>query len=402
MSATGARPGVGGGDQAYAVVCDRLIDGTDRDPVSDAVVLVQNGRIAAAGARSELGVPADAAILDWSGLTAMPGLIDSHEHLGIDLGDEEGQLEQPTEYTMARCIATARLVLRAGITTIRDCGERGMVGPLMKRVIEDGIVPGPRVLAAGRNICRTGGHGWRMGLEADGPDALRAAVRRVCRDGADVIKIMASGGISTAGSTVMAPEFTDEEFAAVIDEAHRRGRRVAAHGHGGPGVGAATRAGVDSIEHGLFLTDEDVATMVDHGTFLVVTAGSFFVIRDDPGVPQFQKDKVGNAITSHLAMLGRARGEGLRIAVGTDENHGKLWFEMGTLCDVGYSPQEAIRAATADGAELLGIGESVGTLETGKVADLIGVEGDPLTDILAVRDVRAVIKGGSLQFSDGG
>jgi imidazolonepropionase-like amidohydrolase len=223
----------------------------------------------------------------------------------------------------------------------------------------------------------------------------------VCRDGADVIKIMASGGISTAGSTVMAPEFTDEEFAAVIDEAHRRGRRVAAHGHGGPGVRSAVIAGVDSIEHGLFLDDEDVATMVDHGTFLVVTAGSFFVIRDDPAVPQFQKDKVGGAIDQHLAMLGRARSVGLRIAVGTDENHGKLWFEMETLVSVGYSPMEVIRAATADGAELLGIADDVGTLTPGKVADLIAIEGDPTADVSAVRNVQAVLRSGIPQLVDG-
>ena len=240
-----------------------------------------------------------------------------------------------------------------------------------------------------------------MGLQADGDDGLRAAVREVCRDGADLIKIMASGGISTAGSTVMAPEFTDLEFIAVIDEAHRRGRKVAAHGHGGPGVASAVRAGVDSIEHGLFLTDDDVALMVAHGTYLVVTVGSFVVIREDPAVPQFQKDKVGNALTEHLAMLGRTREAGLKIAVGTDENHGKLWFEMQTLCDVGYEPMESIRAATANGADLLGLSDRVGTLEPGKVADVIAVEGDPSVDIAAMRDVRAVIKGGALQFADG-
>ena len=384
-----------------ALLCDRLIDGTGGEAVTDAVVIVEDGRVREAGARSNIPTPADASVIDWSGLTAMPGLIDSHEHLGIDLGDEEGQLAQAPEYTMARCIRTARTVLRSGITTIRDCGERGMVGPLIKRAIDDGVVPGPRVLTAARNICRTGGHGWKMGLEADGEDGLRAAVREVCRDGADFIKIMASGGISTAGSTVMAPEFTDAEFTAIIDEAHRRGRKVAAHGHGGPGVAAAVRAGVDSIEHGLFLTDDDVALMVEQGTYLVVTVGSFVVIREDPAVPQFQKDKVGNALADHLALLGRTRQAGLKLAVGTDENHGKLWFEMQTLCDVGYEPMEAIRTATARGADLLGISDQVGTIEPGKVADVIGVEGDPSIEIAAMKDVRAVMKAGTLQFADG-
>jgi imidazolonepropionase-like amidohydrolase len=384
-----------------AIVCDRLVDGTGADPVLDAVVIVEDGRIREAGPRASVSTPADASIVDWTGLTAMPGLIDSHEHLGIDLGDEEAQLEQPVEYTIARCVSTARTVLRAGITTIRDCGERGIVGPTMKRAIADGIVPGPRVLAAGRNICRTGGHGWRMGLQADGPDGLRAAVREVCRDGADFIKIMASGGISTAGSTVMAPEFTEAEFDAVIDEAHRRGRKVAAHGHGGPGVASAVRAGVDSIEHGLFLTDEDVALMTSHGTYLVVTTGSFVVIRDNPEVPQFQKDKVGDALTDHMAMLGRTREAGLKIAVGTDENHGKLWFEMQALNEVGYEPMECIRAATANGADLLGLSDTIGTIRQGLVADVIGVDGDPTTDVAAVREVRAVMKDGWLQLANG-
>jgi imidazolonepropionase-like amidohydrolase len=383
-----------------AIVCDQLIDGTGREPVRDGVILIDGDQIAAVGARSEVPIPPDAEVLDWSGSTAMPGLIDAHEHLGIDLGDEEGQLEQPVEYTVARCVRTARLIVSAGITTIRDCGERGAVGPVMKRAIDDGIVPGPRMVAAGRNLCRTGGHGWKMGLQADGPDGLRQAVRALVREGSDVIKIMASGGISTAGSTVMAPEFTDEEFVAVIDEAHRRGRRVAAHGHGGPGVASAVRAGVDSIEHGLFLTHEDIALMVEHGTYLVVTAGSFHVIRDSPNIPQFQKDKVGNAIDAHRGMLARTRGTGLRIAVGTDECHGRLWFEMQLLHEVGYEPLEAISAATASGADLLGFADRVGTLEVGKLADVIAIPGDPLADLRRIEQVGTVLKGGVPQPAD--
>lgn len=384
-----------------AIVCDQLIDGSGRDPVRDAAILISDGVITAAGPRNSVDIPRGAEVLDWSGATAMPGLIDCHEHLGIDLGDEEGQLEQPVEYTVARCVRTARLIIGCGITTIRDCGERGIVGPVMKRAIDDGVVPGPRVLAAGRNICRTGGHGWRMGREADGPDGLRAAVRLACREGSDLIKIMASGGISTAGSTVLAPEFTDAELAAVMDEAHRRGRKVAAHGHGGPGVAAAVRAGVDSIEHGLFLTMEDVALMVTHGTYLVVTAGSFYVIRDDPAVPQFQKDKVGSAIDAHREMLSRTVGSGLKIAVGTDENHGKLWFEIQLLHEVGYEPLAAIAAATSAAADLLGLADRIGTIEPGKVADVIQVDGDPLSDLTRLKDVRAVLKGGVAQPTDG-
>lgn len=383
-----------------AIVCDQLIDGSGRDPIRDAAILVENGLISQVGTRASVTVPRDAELLDWSGTTAMPGLIDCHEHLGIDLGDEEGQLAEPVEYTIARCVRTARLIIGSGITTIRDCGERGIVGPVMKRAIDDGVVPGPRVLAAGRNICRTGGHGWRMGREADGPDGLRAAVRLACREGSDFIKIMASGGISTAGSTVMAPEFTDEELAAVMDEAHRRGRKVAAHGHGGPGVAAAVRAGVDSIEHGLFLTTDDVELMAAHGTYLVVTAGSFYVIRDDPEVPQFQKDKVGNAIEAHRQMLAGTVGSSLKVVVGTDENHGKLWFEIGLLNEVGYEPLDAIAAATSRAAELLGLADRIGVVAPGLQADIVSVTGDPLADLGRLRDVRAVLKGGVAQPTD--
>jgi len=383
-----------------AIVCDQLVDGTGREPVRDAVVLIEGDRITAAGARSEIQVPSDAEVLDWAGSTAMPGLVDSHEHLGIDLGDEEGLFSQPVEYYVARSVRTARVIVSAGITTIRDCGEPGTVGQQMKRAIDDGIVPGPRLVAAGRNVCRTGGHGWKMGLQADGPDALRAAVRTLVREGSDVIKIMASGGISTAGSTVLGAEFTEEEFHALIDEAHRRGRKVAAHGHGGPGVAAAVRAGVDSIEHGLFLTDEDVALMAERGTYLVVTAGSFYVIRDNPEVPQFQKDKVGNAIDAHRAMLARTRGTGLPIAVGTDECHGRLWFEMQLLHEVGYTPLEAISAGTSSGAELLGLADRLGTIEPGKLADIIEIPGDPLADLTRIKDVVTVLKGGVPQPAD--
>jgi len=383
-----------------AIVCDQLIDGTGRQPVRDAVILLDDGIISTVGPRATVTIPGSAEVLDWSGSTALPGLIDCHEHLGIDLGDEEGQLEQPLEYAVARCVRTARLIVSSGITTIRDCGERGTLGMAMRDAIADGIVPGPRVLAAGRNICRTGGHGWKMGREADGADGLRAAVRANCREGADLIKIMASGGISTAGSTVMAPEFTDAEFEAVIDEAHRRGRKVAAHGHGGPGVASAVRAGVDSIEHGLFLTADDVALMVEHGTYLVVTAGSFYVIRASPHVPQFQKDKVGNAIEGHRTMLAGTVGSGLKVVVGTDENHGNLWFEMQLLREVGYDPLDIISAATARGAQLLGIDERVGTLEPGKAADVVEVPADPLDDLRALKTVGTVLKGGVRQPHD--
>jgi imidazolonepropionase-like amidohydrolase len=272
---------------------------------------------------------------------------------------------------------------------------------MLKRAIEEGLIPGPRVLNSGRLIVRTGGHAWFIGHQADGPDALRAAVRAEVLAGSDLIKIMVTGGVSTRGSDVLAPEFTDEETEALIDEAHRRGRKVAAHAHGGPGVASAVRAGVDSIEHGVFLTAEDIQLMVEHGTYLVITAGVFDEIIHGENVPAFMKEKVKDAQDGFLKMLADTKGTGLKIAVGTDENHGKLWYEMQTLNKVGYTPMEALLAGTKNAAELCGLADRLGTVEVDKVADLIAVQGDPLADLACLQKVHLVMKAGKVEFVNG-
>ena len=331
-------------------------------------------------------------------MTMLPGIIDCHDHFCIDIGDEEAQGAEPAEYLAFVCAKNARNILRAGVTTVRSVGEKSLLGPMVRRAISEDIIQGPRVITSGRLIVRTGGHGWFLAHEADGPDGLRAAVREEVKRGVDLIKIMVSGGVSTSGSDVLAPELTDEEVYAVVDEAHRRGRKVAAHGHGGPGVAAAVRAGVDSIEHGIFLTQEDVDLMIEHGTYLVVTAGVFHEILHSPQVPAFMKAKLADAEAGFMRMLESTVGSGLKVALGTDENHGKVYYEMQILRRAGYTPMDALLAGTRNAADLCGLANDIGTLEPGKFADLIAVKGDPLADPGVLADVPFVMKGGKIEF----
>lgn len=364
----------------------------------DVAVHIEDGRIQSIGPREQAGPANGAQVIDLGDMTVLPGIIDCHDHFCIDIGDEEAQGAEPVEYLAFVCAKNARNILRAGVTTVRSVGEKGLLGPMVRRAISEGVIQGPRVITSGRLIVRTGGHGWFIAHEADGPDGLRAAVREEVKRGVDLIKIMVTGGVSTTGSNVLAPEFTDEEVRAVIDEAHRRGRKVAAHGHGGPGVASAVRAGVDSIEHGIFLTQDDIALMIEHGTYLVVTAGVFHEILRNPHVPPFMKAKLTDAESGFMQMLESTVGSGLKIALGTDENHGKVYYEMQVLRRAGYSPMDALLAGTRNAADLCGQADNIGTLEPGKFADLIAVQGDPLADPGVLDDVRFVMKGGKVEF----
>lgn len=368
-----------------------LIDGTGADPVSDVVITVEDDRIIAITPAAEVTERVD---LDFGAFTLIPGMIDCHDHLDLDVGDEEAQSKEPASYMVMKAVGNARAILEAGITTLRYLGAPKNVDIEMRRAISAGEIMGPRLNIAGEPIMRTGGHAHFLGREADGVDDVRKAVREQLKKGADVIKIMVSGGMSTSGSSPMMQEFTDEEIAAAIDEAHRAGRTIAAHAHGGPGVTVAVRNGIDTIEHGALLTEEQVSMIAQSETILVSTEAVARAVAELPGMPDHYRDKIAGSIAATATMLAWAHKAGATVAVGCDTAHARMDVEMSALVDAGWSPVEAIRSLTLNGAKVLRRDHDLGSIEPGKIADLVVLQGDPLSDPAALRNVHRVMQAG--------
>ncbi len=379
-----------------ALNCGRIIDGTGSAPIINAVVLIKDGSIAKLGKRDNIAVDGTIQTINLESYTVLPGLIDSHDHLGTDLGDEEAQSREADVYTALRGVKNAREILRKGITTLRDMGEKNFIDIHLKRAIEEGIISGPRLLVSGRFITRTGGHVWFEGREADGPYEVRKAVREQVKVGADLIKIMISGGISTEGSSPISTDYTREEIEVAVEEAHRSGRKIAAHIHGGEGAEWAIEAGIDSIEHGIYLKEKDLALMAIKGVFLVVTTGVIRAGATDPKVPVFFREKCNEARSVYADTIRRAREIGVKVVVGCDELHGQLANEMTELVNIGFTPIEAIQSATKFAAELCGLERQIGTLEEGKWADCIAVAGNPIEDMTSIDRVKFVAKRGKI------
>ena len=336
-----------------------------------------------------------------TGLTAVPGFIDCHEHIGIDVGDEHAQSIDDASRIILRGVRALAGMTRGGVTTIRDCGERADVEPYWVEALENGTIPGPRVIRSVTPIARTGGHAWYLSAQTDGPDDIRGAVRRNVRAGADFIKVMATGGLGTIGSLPTRPEYTAPELFALVDEAHRLGRKVAAHAHGGEGVDQAIEAGVDSIEHGCLVTEKQLESMAGNGTALVVTMGVGLAFETDPEVPASIQAKMNSVNESYWKVLAQAREAGVSVVVGSDCVHGGVAQEMGYLVRAGFSPVEALTAGTAGAATLLGRGE-LGALTPGSAADIVLVDGDPSADIRAAERVRAVMTAGAWLIAPAG
>lgn len=394
----------------------RLIDGSGGAPQDGVDVLIEAGRISAVG--KALPAPPDAQLLDLGGRTLLPGLIDAHTHL---LGERPGShaesvargVTETDADAALRGAAHARATLLAGFTTVRDVGGTAAIRSL-RDAIAAGRVAGPRVLAANFAIGSTGGHcddtnglrpdvfpgqpDFRTGV-ADGADEARKAVRHQVKLGADVIKICATGGVLSSGDGADNPQLTDAELAAIVDEAVRLGRKVAAHAHGTAGIKAAARAGVHSIEHGSLLDADAIALMKKRGTFLVPTVyvGKVVVQAADSG--QLAADSAAKARFIGPKMhdsFARAVKAGVKIAFGTDAGvfpHGDNAREFEVMVALGMKPADAIVAATRSAAELLGLAD-VGQVRPGFVADLLAVDGDPLQDIRALQRPALVIQGG--------
>ena len=395
----------------------RLIDGTGADPIANGVVVVSGDRIVAAGRSSSVTVPAAARVIDLGDATLLPGFIDAHTHIiGRPLGDpasDDQAMKDYPGYAAIVGVENARKTLMAGFTSIRVVGSPEFYDVALRKAIDDGTVPGPRIETAGHSFGITGGHcdenGWRPGLAdadyrtgvADGVDEVRKAVRYQVKYGADVIKICATGGVLSEGDAVGATQYTLEEMKAVVDEAKKLERKVAAHAHGTEGIKLAVRAGVSSIEHGTFLDEEGARLMVQQGTYLVPTlsAGEMTENAAKSGrLTGLRAQKALAAATGMHSALRLANRLHVPIALGTDAGvgpHGANAREFRLMVDWGgLTPMQSLVAGTSSGAKLLGWDSRVGTLAAGKLADVVAVPGDPLKDITATERVVFVMKNG--------
>lgn len=384
-----------------------LIDGTGGLPKRDMELVMEEGRITALGPAGTVRVTPPYRQIDVRGGTVLPGLIDAHVHL-FHHGDPAPWrrfLEEPESLTMLRGVHNARQTLEAGFTAVRVCGSRAALDLVLDRAIQEGLVPGPRIVGAGQTICTTGGHGHLHGIEADGVDAVRRAARLNIKRGARAIKLTVTAGIATPGWRLPGtPQFHVAEIRAAVEEAEQAGIKVCVHAQGREGVRRSLAAGVHSIEHGYFLDDpESLEGMVQRGVFLVPTIVAYALVleRADGGIPAEAVSKARHAIDAHRESFQLALKAGVQMALGTDAGtefnfHGDNAREFELLVQNGMSPMDAILAGTRNAARLLGLDAETGTLETGKAADLIAVPGDPLKEIGALRLVQLVFKGGEL------
>jgi imidazolonepropionase-like amidohydrolase len=406
-------------ERTYALVADRLIDGTGRDPVADAVAVWEDERLKAVGPRSVVRIPSGARVLEGDNLTLLPGLMDLHVHLGAQAGVNFSRiLMTPASLELLYAVPNCAATLQAGFTTVRDAGSTP-VG--VKLAIERGLFPGPRMELAVSILGQTGGHadpwmpcGVAIPLSVpldvpegvvDGVDGMRRKVREVLRAGADWIKLCTSGGVLSASDDPEAAQLTVEEIAVAVYEAAAVGKRCMAHAMSARGIKNALQAGVMTIEHGCFLDEEGIAMMKQKGAALVPTlvaprdviAGAE---RNPGSLPPMMVEKARQTIHRHKASVHAAIESGVTIAMGTDAGvgaHGENGRELALMVEAGMTSMQAIEATTRVPAEVLHIRDRLGTLAAGKLADLVALEGDPLADIGLFNDrsrVRLVVKHG--------
>ncbi len=376
---------------------DGVIDGVHAALRRGHGLLVQNGRVTAVGPAAAV-CPADAGRVAFPGCVLVPGFVDAHTHITIrpEEGGQHEQLQGPPAWQAIRGVGNLRRMLRSGVTTARIMTERHDIDYQFRAAIDRGEAEGPRLLVAGPGLSPPGGHG-SAGDGVAGSEALRRAVRERIRKGADHIKIFMTGGVSSTDTALEESNYSAEEIRAVVEEARAEGRYVAAHAHGGPGVDLAVAEGVRSIEHGALLTEANVAAMAAAGTWLVLTNAILFhpegIERGDASAPAILA-KVEQARRSMAGAARMARRAGIAVAVGTDSMHGRFGYELQWMVEHGWTPLEALRAATSGGARLLGLDHEIGTLAPGCRADAVVLPADPLADIGAVTEVVAVIKDG--------
>jgi imidazolonepropionase-like amidohydrolase len=386
--------------------------------LSDQVIVIEDGKIVAVGAIAETKAPADALRIDLPNATVLPGLIDAHTHLTMDpkFGYEELGVSIPRETLIGA--KNARITLQAGFTTVRNVGANGFTDVALRDAINAGDVPGPRMLVSGPLMGITGGHCDNNLLPfeyhavgdgvADGIAAVQHKVRENIKYGADLIKICATGGVLSKGDDPQASQYTLEEMKAIVADAHRLGRKVAAHAHGAQGILWASQAGVDSIEHGSYIDDAGIAEMKKNGTYLVPTLYLSDWFMENSGrlhVPDFYLAKAMAVMPAARKNVAHAFASGVKVAFGTDAAvypHGLNAHEFAVMVKLGLTPLQAIQSATLNAADLLGWPGKVGSLEPGAWADVIAVDGDPLKNVTVLEHVKFVMKGGAVVRNDYG
>lgn len=393
---------------------DGLITGTGIYLEGPVTVIIEGDRILSAGNSNEVKIPAGAKITDLKGHTLLPGFIDTHTHLTSidnDGGDMAALKETPAHGAIYGTI-NAKKTLEAGFTTVREAGSLGYVDVALRDAINKGLISGPRIYASGPALGTTGGHadvnGWSPFLDlpgtgaiVDGADEVRKQVRLNVKYGADHIKIVATGGILSVGDAVGAPQMTEEELKAAVSEAARLGRKVMAHAHAGDGLLAAVKAGVASIDHGSLVDDVAASEMKARGTYLVPTLIILEeIVRDGEkkGVPVYALEKAKAIAAERRVRLKAAYKSGVLFALGTDATsdiHGRNGEEFRYMTEIlGATPMEAISIGTMHAARLIGADKDLGSIEKGKLADLVAVPGNPLKDIGLLEKPSFVMKGG--------
>jgi imidazolonepropionase-like amidohydrolase len=398
--------------QHVVIHAGHMLDVKAGKMLDNVTIVIDGDKITSvSGGRSQSDNQAGAHVINLPNATLLPGLIDAHTHLTFDpnFGYQELGVSIPKEALIGA--KNARITLEAGFTTVRNVGARGYTDIALRDAINEGMIPGPRIMASGPALSITGGHcdqnllpyEWHAKSDgaADGIEGVQHKVREIIKYGADVIKVCATGGVLSKGDDPRASQYTLEEMKAIVADAHRLGRKVAAHAHGAQGIAWATEAGVDSIEHGSYIDDAGIALMKKNGTYLVPTLYLADWMRENAakiGLPAMYATKMKDVTAVSRQNIKKAFNAGVKIAFGTDAAvypHGLNAHEFAIYVQIGMTPLQAIQTATVNAADLLGW-PKIGSIENGNFADIIAVNGDPLKDVTLLQDPVMVMKGGTV------